>query len=321
MSKRPATHDTIRLALELIRRIPPNRKITSSELRTQLATDGIDRGLRTIQRQLDMLSEHFEIERDERSKPYGYKWKENSNGFAMSKLTNQESLLLSLAQKNLGKLLPKNLMHSMDSFFYQAKSNLNSGTSTQLEREWLSKVMVVSETQALLPPKVSDKVMDEVSAALYANLWLEVDYSNATGKRTKADVMPLGLVQQGERLYLVCRFRKYEDDDERLLALHRILSAKASTLSFTRPAEFSLNKFEKDGRFGYGKGTPIKLSFRIKKYAGLHLTESMLSKDQIVTEIKDEFEISATVLDTDVLERWLRGFGDAVRDVRKEPVE
>lgn len=323
MSKRPETHDTIRLALELIRRIPRGAPISSSTLRDQLADMGIEREPRTIQRQLEMLSKHFNIERNEESKPYSYRWKSGSVGFSMSKLSNQESLLLSLAQENLSKLLPQNLMRSMDNFFYQANSNLRSGTNTKHEREWLSKVMVVSETQPLLPPKVSDKVMDAISAALYGNLWLDIDYSNAIGKRSKADVMPLGLVQQGERLYLVCRFRQYEceNDGERLLALHRISSATASTLNFTRPAEFSLSKYVEDGHFGYGKGTPIKLSFKIQKDDGLHLTESMLSKDQIVTELKDEYEITATVRDTLVLNRWLNGFGDAVRDIRKEPIK
>jgi predicted DNA-binding transcriptional regulator YafY len=131
--------------------------------------------------------------------------------------------------------------------------------------------------------------------------------------------MPLGLVQQGPRLYLVCRYRGY--DNERNLALHRILSAEMSTLTFERPKEFDLKKYDDDGRFGFGDGEKIRLSFRIKRDAGLHLLESPLSSDQQVVELDDgTLEITATVVDSAMLEWWLRGFGDAVTDMRKHPV-
>jgi hypothetical protein len=62
--------------------------------------------------------------------------------------------------------------------------------------------------------------------------------------------MPLGLVQQGTRMYLVCRFEGYED--ERNLAMHRILSVRASSFNFERPPEFDLKKYDHDGHFGFG---------------------------------------------------------------------
>ncbi|HNN89325.1 MAG TPA: WYL domain-containing protein, partial [Giesbergeria sp.] len=74
MPKRPDALETTLLAIELLRRIPRGRKITTGELHQQLKDAGLERDLRTIQRQLEMLSQHFDIERDERSKPYGYRW-------------------------------------------------------------------------------------------------------------------------------------------------------------------------------------------------------------------------------------------------------
>jgi predicted DNA-binding transcriptional regulator YafY len=233
MPKRPDTRETAILALELMRRIPRNRTVTAKELHEQLADTEVGRDLRTIQRQLEMLSGYFDIERDDRSKPYGYRWKEKSRGMALPTLSEQESLLLMLAEQHLRSLLPAGLMKSMDGFFTQARSNLAPYSNAKREREWLSKVRVVSTTQPLLPPKVKPGVFEQVSNALYANQWLNVDYENAAGKRTQADVMPLGLAQQGERLYLVCRFKGY--DNERSLALHRITSALAS--EFTRAAQ------------------------------------------------------------------------------------
>lgn len=318
MPKRPETFETVVLALELLRRIPRKRKVTATELHQQLAHAGVKRDLRTIQRQLEMLSERFEIERDELSKPYGYRWLDRSRGLSMPLLGEQESLLLMLAEQHLRNLLPASLMRSLEGFFLQARSNLGPQTTAKRAREWLSKVRVVSTTQPLLPPKLHPGVFEQVSEALYANRWLKVEYFNSSSRRLSAEVMPLGLAQQGARLYLVGRFRGYHDD--RSLALHRLLSAKASTLTFQRPAEFDLRQFDDEGRFAFGRGQRIRLSFTIGKEAGMHLLESRLSQDQEVTELPSHLRISATVVDSMLLERWLRGFGDEVSDVTREPL-
>lgn len=319
MTKRSDTLETVLLAVELLRRIPRGRKVTASELHRQLKDAGIDRDLRTIQRQLEMLSEHFEIERDDRSKPYGYRWLEQAKALAVPNLTPQESLLLQLAEEYLRNLLPARLMKSMESFFSQARRNLGPDSSARLEREWPSKVRVVATSQPLLPPKVVPGIFEIVSEALYSNRWLHLDYRNSAGKRNKVEIMPLGLVQQGPRLYLVCRYRGY--DNERNLALHRILSAEMSTLAFDRPKEFDLKKYDDDGRFGFGEGEKVRLTFRIERDAGLHLLESPLSSDQEVVELNDgQMEITATVIDSAMLEWWLRGFGDAVSAVSRRTI-
>ncbi len=319
MAKRSDTLETVLLAVELLRRIPRGRKVTARDLHLQLKDAGIDRDLRTIQRQLEMLSEHFEIERDDRSKPYGYRWLEQAKALAVPNLTPQESLLLQLAQEHLKNLLPARLMKSMEGFFNQAKRNLGSESNARLEREWPCKVRVVATSQPLLPPKIVPGVFEVVSEALYSNHWLHLDYRNSGGKRNKIEVMPLGLVQQGPRLYLVCRYRGY--DNERNLALHRMLSAEMSTLTFDRPREFDLKKYDDDGRFGFGQGEKVQLTFRIARGAGLHLLESPLASDQQVVDLEDgKLEITATVIDSAMLDWWLRGFGDAVSVMRRQPV-
>jgi predicted DNA-binding transcriptional regulator YafY len=328
MTKRPDTHDTVLLALELLRRIPRTRKVSAAELHAQLQDMGLLRDVRTIQRQLEMLSEHFEIERDDRSKPYGYRWKERAKGLALPMLSEQESMLLMLAQQHLAQLLPASVMASMKGFFEQAQANLGlppgqrQGTGPRpdaapgnnahhsLARQWLHKVRVVSTTQPLLPPPLVPGVLEAVSNALYANRWLNIEYQNAAGKRRSARIMPLGLAQQGPRLYLVCRFEGY--DNERSLALHRFLAASDTGLGFERPSDFDLQRYDDDGRFGVGDGRRVCLSLTITQDAGLHLLESPLSLDQTVREVAGHYEITATVVDTDQLHRWLRSFGDQI---------
>lgn len=318
MGKRSDTKETVLLAVELLRRVPRGRKITASELHQQLKDAGIERDLRTIQRQLEMLSEHFHLERDDRSKPYGYRWPDAAKALAVPNLTPQESLLLRLAEEHLRNLLPVRLMRSMDGFFAQARKNLGPAGPKSLEREWPDKVRVVATSQPLLPPKIVAGVFEAACEALYANHWLRIDYRNAAGNRAPAEVMPLGLAQQGPRMYLVCRFKGYDDD--RTIALHRVLSARVTTLSFDRPKDFDLKRFDDEGRFGFGDGRKVKLTFRIGKEEGAHLLETPLSSDQQVKELKYAYQISATVVDSAMLEWWLKGFGTAVSGVRRRGV-
>jgi predicted DNA-binding transcriptional regulator YafY len=319
MAKRPDSMETLQIALEMVRRIPKGRTVTGPELQKALAAEGFERDMRTIQRQLEVLSEYFDLERDETTKPYRYSWKELATGFNLPGLTPQESLLLTLAQQQLSSVLPARVMASMQGFFAQANDCLDGVPNAKREREWLKKIRFVSTNQPLIPPTIQPGVFEEVSNALYADQWLDVDYTNAANVTAKRRVMPLGLAQQGPRMYLVCRHEGY--DNERSLALHRMRTAKTTGLPFERPPEFDLKQYEDDGRFGYGKGERIQLRFCIRKEAGYHLLESPLSEDQQVVVLADEYEITGTVVDTSMLDWWLRGFGDAVNSVTKRRVK
>ena len=323
MAPRNDSLDTALLLMEILKRIPRQRRVTAAELHKQLAAHGYDRNIRTIQRHLDTLSTAFGLERDERSKPFGYRWMEQAPALSLPGLTAQESLLLQLAQAHLHALLPPRLLRSMEPYFEQAGRNLDAGAlpgdaQARSARQWLRKVRVVPTSQPLLPPKIDPAVFEEVTTALQDNRWLQVQYRNAAQQESDACVMPLGLVQQGTSLYLVCRFDGY--DNERNLALHRMHAAEAQLRSFTYPDDFDLARYEADGRFGYGDGARIQLRLCITKPAGLHLTEARLSEDQHVQEHAEHYTITATVVDSAMLTWWLRGFGEDVWDVRRDAV-
>lgn len=316
MPARPDTAHTTALAIEILRLIPRHAKITASQLHQQLQDKGFDRDLRTIQRQLDMLSQHFDIERDDTNRPYGWRWKPHSNGLNLSYLTPQESLLLHLAEEHLRHLLPAPLMRSMDSFFVQAQRTLSHAQHALREREWPHKIRVVPTSQPLLPPAIDPDVLSAVSEALYSNHWLQLNYHNASGKRSSIEVMPLGLAQQGPRLYLVCRYKNFAN--ERSLAVHRIQAATVTPFAFERPSDFDFQRYDDDGRFGFGEGARVRLSFHITPEAGYHLRETPLSHDQTITELANgHLLISATVVDSAMLDWWLRGFGEAVCNTQK----
>lgn len=316
MPKRSSTLETVGICLDILHLIPRHYYITVTELHERLTQAGYTRDRRSIERHLKELCEKYGIECNDRTKPYGYKWMKDAKGAPLPMLSQQESLLLALAEEQLRNILPTNLMKSMESFFNQARYDLTFNEDSLKDREWLDKVRVIRETQPLIAAKIDPEVFEEVSSALYGNKILGIEYKNAQGKTSKNRVMPLGLAQQGASLYLVCRFEGFEN--ERTLALHRLIAAKATLTDFIRPTEFNLEKYDDDGRFGFGAGRRIKLTFNINQQVGKHLLETKLAVDQTVHEFEDMFEISATVVETDQLEWWLRGFGDGVTNVSRE---
>lgn len=313
MAERKENMEGLVMMLELLKRIPASRWVTIKDVQAELQEQDARfiRSERNYQKMFRKLVNEGLIDEDDSSRPHRFKSNETSKRLTVRSLNAKEALLLTLAEQQLRPLLPAKLMKSMDSFFTEARSQLDGKPLAQLEREWLGKVRTFSTTQPLLPPKVDPEVFQQVSNALFENRWLELTYKNAESKKAASyKVMPLGLVQQGPRMYLACRFDGYEDN--RSLALHRMQSAVASTLTFDRPENFSLSQANEDLSFTDGSPKLVRLTFTIDKANGLHIVECPLSNDQQVVDVGDAYEVTATVVQTDVLDRWLTGFGDAI---------
>jgi len=310
--------DNALLILEILRRIPRRRYTTSVHLREQVAAAGYEVTLRTVQRHLDAICSRFAIECDTRGKPYGYRWMEGAEGLKLPLLTPSEALLLQLAKNEVSQLLPARALSSMAPLFATARRELEATPAPQVERRWLKKVQRIPESQPLLAPKIAPGVFEAVSDALYRECKLHIRYRNAQGRRMTATVWPLGLVQQGVRLYLVCRFESY--DNERILALPRIAQAEASDDPFPWPADFDLTAYCQGGNFGVSRGRKVRLRFCIDKACGQHLLESPLATDQTVRDLGNELELTASVAETELLHRWLRGWGEKISGVEITPL-
>lgn len=320
MPKRPSGIDSALFLLEILRRIPRKPyRLTTSEIFESMKKAGFEKDKRSVQRALKTLSEHFDdLECDDRDNEYAYCWLERSEGISVSMLNEQQALILKLAEQQLKYLLPVNIMSSMEPFFKQAEKIVGAGTSNP-EHQWFGKICSVPTSQPLIPAKVKEEVFTAVSTALFQNKLLHIEYQNQTGKKHKAQIMPLAIAQQGASTYLVARYDGFEDN--RLLALHRIKKAELSTFSFERPKDFNLKQYQDEGHLGFGSGGKVKLTFSITRWAGFHLTETPLSKDQITLEESEEhYRFQATVADTDMLEWWIRRFGEEIWDIEKESV-
>lgn len=281
MKKRTKNLDASLYLIEMLKLIPKHSVISALELKQKLDEIGFKRDIRSIQRTLKTLCEHFDIECDDRSKPYGYRWKSHSSGMSVVNLSIQQSLVLKLAEQQLKYMLPPNIMSYMQPFFAEA-NNLVLDAQNKPEHQWLGKVKTVPTSQPLISAKLDEKVFNTVSQVLFHNKMLNIEYRNQSGKSHQARVMPLALAPQGATIYLLERYEGFEDN--RLLALHRIQSAEMSTFTFDRPADFNLKIYQEKGYLAFGEGKKVRLTFSLDHWAGFHLTETPLSEDQIILE-------------------------------------
>ena len=305
---------SVLIAVHVLAFLTPSRAVGTAEIHAHLAALGFERTRRSIQRLMDDLCATFDVECDDSGKPYGYRWKAHSRGLGLPALADREALVLLLAHQQLQPLLPASVMRAMDPLFDEARRRLDPYSGRQPLRSWPRKVAVVSELQPLIPPKLAAGVFEAVTEALQADQWLDVDYRNFEGERQSGKrVMPLALVQQGARLFLVCQFEGYQD--RRHLALHRLRAARVTGLPFERP-DFDLPRYVQDGRFGFGSGERITLKLRASAVVAELLRETPVSADQVLTARKDgRFDLVATVVLSEQLRWWLRTYGDAVEVV------
>ena len=304
----------VHIAVHVLAFLSHSRSVDTTQIRDHLATLGYERTLRTIQRLMDDLCGSFDIVRDDNSKPYGYRWKPNARGLGMPALADREALVLLLARQHLEPLLPRSVVKALDPLFHEARQRLDPlhGNGQRALKSWPNKIAVVSQLQPLIPPKLAAGVLEEVTEALQGDLWLDIDYRNFEQEaRQNKRVMPLALVQQGVRLFLVCQFEGYVD--RRHLALHRIGRARATGLPFERPA-FELKAYVNDGHFGFGQGERIALRLEVAPAVAELLQETPVAPDQrIIPTRNGRSELTATVVRSEQLRWWLRTYGDAVR--------
>lgn len=312
MPKKSSRANAVRLSLEILKRISRYREVTSTILHAQLKAEGIDRSLRTIQRTLNFLVENFPIDCSS-GKTRKYKWKPESEGLLIPSLGENEALLLALSERYLETLLPQGSLPSLDSVLYGANQLL--ATRRSAHSAWMEKVRYAYPTPVLIPPTIEHDVLSVVSKCLFENLKLRLNYQNRQGEINEHIVMPMGLVNRAQVLYLIVLFDNSSTPYR--FALHRMKSVKAMTISFVPPENFDID--ECIATYGFSPGTHerFRLEFLIGLEAGQHLTESKLSEDHVCSRIGDEYKIQATVRDSIELRHWLRGFGNDVREVTK----
>jgi predicted DNA-binding transcriptional regulator YafY len=295
--------------IEMLRAIPREGKVSTSDLVRRLEEAGFSINARSVQRDLERLSQLYPLISDTRSKPYGWKWSPDAKVITLPGLGEAEALTFHLVEKHLEGLLPASTASDLQPYFRAAHEKLSTSSERSPLGGWARRIRVVAPQQHFLPPKIDRDVRRSVTQALLRGRQLEITYQAPWSKVAKKhSIHPLGLIQYGAAFYLCVRF--YDYPHPRMIALHRILNAEIVDKPVKLPPGFDLDQWIDDGAFGFGElGKPIKLDIEFRDHAGDYVLETPLSTDQKATETGDTLRIRATVMETERLRWWIMGFG------------
>ena len=223
------TQDHLSLILELYNRIPQGRKTTAQLLQMELMQAGIERDIRTIQRNLDLISNYFDVDKDTRDKPYGY----SKNLHPKMVLGPRESIILGLAEAYLRAALPNGLSSVIDSAFIQIQ---DSSISTRLPFLSIKKIRVDMNMQPNIPNDQFSCTFERICLALTCQRLITIKEHNHTVLK---NVEPLGLILTDTELYLIHRTQEIEH-----MPVSRIQAIEVSTFSFNYPENFDLGSYD-----------------------------------------------------------------------------
>ncbi len=301
------------LMLRMIPRYP--RKIDTATIEQRLLQQDIVIHRRSIQRDLEALSELFPLVADDREKPYGWSWSADAPSLDLPTLAPSDALLYRMAADYLDRLLPRTVMQHLSPYFRQADRVLNS-TDRPAFRTWPEKIRSINRGQPLQPPDITPEIFDIVSDALLKGLRFQVQYlKRGTDEPVSWTINPLGLILHDHLLTLVCTVGNYNElKDVRMLHLHRMQQAEPRQDESLTPEGFFLDDWVASGSLGYLHGNKtIKLKALFEQDATIHLEETPLSNDQQLTPKPDNMVlVEATVADTGQLRWWLLGFGGRI---------
>lgn len=310
------TPETLLRHWQTLRRVPRYpQKITAGDICQHLQGEGFEVGKRTVERDLQALSRIFPLVLDDRSKPFGWSWSKDAAGFDLPGMSMSESLTVMMAKEHLRAVMPASTLDQMGPYFRQAEQKLNALSGHSSLAEWGDKVRIISPTQPLLSPQVDEEILSTLQEGLLQNRQCAITYQRrGNGGEDAYPVNPLGIVQRGVVLYLVCTIKTYSD--LRILAIHRVLSATLLETPCNRPEGFSLDGYLATGAFGWMTNQSIQFEALFANAAGNHLSETPLSLDQAVTVQDDGWlKVTATIQYNHQLVWWLLGFGADVEVV------
>jgi predicted DNA-binding transcriptional regulator YafY len=293
-----------------ILKILSRRKQGTRQIRDALASAGIELTLRSVQRNLEKLSESFPITSDHQN-PAGWKWAEDCEQFDLLGMDANAALTLRLAEQHLTPMMPKSCLDTLRPYMQRARNLLDEVTDGGVG-EWHNRVARLSRTQHLIPPKIDAAVLEDVFRAVLKNRQLSIMYRRIGGNEAQERIVnPLGVVFVDGSIYLVGTAWDYADI--RQFAMHRMESVQVMETKCPRKESFDLKKYIDEGNFDFPlDGALIDLQLMVDDWLAEYLEENRLSEDQIIVKEGENYLVEASVRNTLQLKWWILGLGSRV---------
>ena len=306
---------------QILSRLSTGKWMGTRELQETLEREGIDISLRTIQRDLNQIAQRFPIESN-KTVPQGWRWRSDAPIQSLPHMTSSQAVTFMMVEEHLKHLLPPSLIDEMNPWFDLARRSLSTQNNV---RQWINRVRIVPASQPVIPPLVERQAQQSIYEGLLQDKQIECIYRarGHQGEEKTYTLNPLGLVQKGAIIYLICT--RHDKTEVQTFALHRFKSAIVLDIRALHPVKFDIDEYIDSGALGFrvdfSKPTEnIELKLVMNEDDAQYFTESQLSKDQKVEQLNDQlYQVSAIVPFTSQLVWWLRSFGKKI--VRIEPIE
>ena len=243
------------LLLRMIPRYP--RKIDTATIEAQMERQGITIHRRSIQRDLEKLSDIFPLSCDDRDRPYGWSWSADAPALDIPAMSPPAALAFRMVGEFMTGMFPQEILTQLGPHFRHADAVLHQTGMATLD-SWSGKVRAIGRTQPLLPPEIPAVVYAVVSDSLLEGKRFRAVYRRRGGQAPATwSINPLGLVLHDRLITLVCTVGEYRElKDVRKLHLHRMAQAERLDEEAVAPEGFDLDAYLETGAFGYARAEP-----------------------------------------------------------------
>jgi predicted DNA-binding transcriptional regulator YafY len=302
---------TFQRYLEMLKSIPHHPDyITANQLLEKLEKNGFTTNIRTVQRDLLMLKELFEVSPGDEVKSKRWHYKPNALPFIVPSLDDHTALSFIFVQKFLTSMMPPDSIKALDPWFRTASQRLSSRRGNTAK--WQEKVHILATGLPRLSPTINPVVQSTIYRAVLNEWPLRIKYRARGANEYKEHLIsPLGLVVKGGIIYLVATHN--EKGDALQFALHRTQAAEPDKQAdYIKPLKkwINLHSYAEE-KFGFPMGEPetLTLKLHLTGHAVISVADCPISKKQNVVKSGDGSLLTAEVPNTLELRQWIRSLG------------
>jgi len=169
-------HHALARQWELLRLLPSRLPgITANELAGRLQGNGFVVSKRTVERDLSELSTLFGIACNDKGMPYGWYWM-NGEPADLPGVSITDAISLNLIEEFLRPLVPAAMLATLEARFRQAKKKLEELSVDNKAARWIDKVRYVPPTLALIPPIITEGILEIIQEGLLTEKQIALRY-------------------------------------------------------------------------------------------------------------------------------------------------
>jgi predicted DNA-binding transcriptional regulator YafY len=299
----------------ILQAIPQKSKTSTTDIVKSLKNQGFDLTPRTVQRDLNALSEFFAITSDNNPDTPGWSWQESANKIELPAMSPDVALGFKIMENYLQSFLPPGVFAQMGSYFQNATALLENS----IFGKWQHKINTTSRRMPLIPPKINPQHLEIIYQALLENKQLKASYKPIGQNKKDYIIHPLGVVVIDEVVYLVATTWDYEDIVQ--FALHLFVEVEKIADNCNENNSFNLNDYITNGEFLFpiDEYQTTEVSLKINAYLAEYLNESKLAKTQKINQTDDEsFELIAKMQLTEQLKWWILSLGQNIEVLKPQ---